>query len=104
MLLLLRKKFQATPIWSPDVLAPRLPFDFRIGDVMRNSHAIRDHVAEPGLGDDALEQTRRSHTHGRRRRLARGGRQCRSDNTRDQEETDLLWRAPDGDSDPPTGT
>src|SRR5215218_5388406 len=71
---------------------------------MRNSYAIGDHVAEPSLGDDALDQTRRSHTHRRGRRLARAGRQGRSDNARDEEKTDLLRYAPDGDTDSPTGT
>src|SRR5215216_2208080 len=99
-----RKTFQATPVRHHEVLTPLLPFDFRIRDVMEDRLGVTDHVAESRLSDQVLDETWRAHAHGRWRRLARGRRQRRSDDARDQEDADLVRHAPDSNADPPTGT
>src|SRR5215207_4783474 len=98
------KTFQATPVRHRKVLAPLLPFDFRIGDVMEDRHRVPNHVTESGLSDHVLDETWRAHAHGRWRRLARGRGQCWSDNARDQEEAYLFRHTPDGNTDSPART
>src|SRR5215212_12215775 len=96
-----RETLKAAPIRHHKVLAPQLPFDFRIGNVMEDRHRVSDHVAESRLSDHLLDETWDAHAHGGWRRLARCRWQRRSDDARDQEDADLFRHAPDGNTDSP---
>ena len=54
LLHVIRETFQATPVGHDEVLAPLLPLNFRIGNLIGRCHGVTGHVAESRLGDKIL--------------------------------------------------